>query len=79
MRSLSVHSNHYKKSFTLFFYHIRKKKCQAYQQRKEKQNLILMIWLLETKFNLPSGALLSTERISTEYNSAESLESLTSK
>ena len=69
MRSISVLLTHYKKNSYFYFFFsfsIRKQKCQVYQQKKEKQNLILMIWFLEKKFDLPSGTLLSAERSSAE-------------
>ena len=43
MRSLSVQPNQNKKMFTIFSFSIKREKCQVYQQKKEKQNLILMI------------------------------------
>ena len=78
MRSLSVHPNHYN-FFFFFSFSIRKEKCHVYQQKKEKQNLILIIWFLEKKLWFTFGTLLSLssyvdiERSSAEYNSAESM------
>ena len=69
MRSLSRHPNHYIKKF--FSFSIGKEKYRVYQQKKEKQNLILMIWFSET---LPSlSSCVDIERSSAEYNSAKSL------
>ena len=62
MQPLPAQPNHYKKCFYFFFHLVsEKKKCKSYQQKKEKQNLMIMIWFLEKKFSLPSVALLSTE------------------
>ena len=48
IRLLLVHPNHYKKLFFFFFsFSVRKEKCRVYQQKKEKQNLVPMIWFLE--------------------------------
>ena len=46
---------------------MRKEKRQVYQQKKEMQNLIPMIWFLEKKFNLPSGTLLSAESLTNKW------------
>ena len=69
MRSLSRHPNHYIKK--IFSFSIGKEKYQVYQQKKEKQNLILMIWFSET---LPSlSSCVDIDCSSAEYNSAKSL------
>ena len=47
MWSLSVGPNNYNKNFNFFSFSIRKEKYQVYQQKKEKQDLIPIIWLLE--------------------------------
>ena len=58
----------------LFFIQYRIRKCQAHQQKKEKQNLILKIWFTWKESNLLSWTLLSLPNyVDIEYNSVESL------
>ena len=43
IRPLLIQPSHYEKFFNFFSFIIRNKKCQAYQQKKEKQNSMPMI------------------------------------
>ena len=70
MRSISMHLNHYKKNSYFYFFFsfiIRKEKCQVYQQKKEKQNLILMIWFLEKNLICLSAERSSAESLVNKY------------
>ena len=49
-----------KKIFTFFLFRYKKRKCQTYQQKKEKQNLILMIWFLEKSLIYQAILILNT-------------------
>ena len=73
MRSLSVHSNHYKKKKLFIFIQYKKRKMLSLSTKERKAKFNTDDLVFRKKFNLPSGTLLPAERSSTEYNSAESI------
>ena len=79
MQSLSVHSNQYKTFFLRFLLLYKNEKISRLSTNERKAKFNTNDLIFRKKIHLPSGTLLSAERSFTEYNSAESLESLTNK